>query len=43
MKAFIDISSDKIGIYGLGNPIFLDRNGVELEIGKVLVELNEKY
>jgi len=26
MKVFIDISSDRIAIYGLDNPIFLDRN-----------------
>lgn len=43
MKVFIDISSDKIGIYGLGNPIFLDRNWVEIEIGKELVKLDREY
>ena len=43
MKIFIDISSDKIGIYWLDNPVFLDRNGVEIEIGKILVELDKKY
>lgn len=43
MKVFIDISSDRIAIYGLDNPIFLDRNWVEIEIGKVLVELDKKY
>jgi hypothetical protein len=43
MKVFINISSDRIWIYGLDNPIFLDRNWVEIEIGKKLVELNKKY
>ena len=43
MKVFIDISSDKIGIYGLGNPIFLNRNWVETEIGKELVKLDREY
>ena len=43
MKVFIDISSDKIGIYGLWNPIFLDRNWVEIEIGKELINLDREY
>lgn len=43
MKVFIDISSDRIGIYGLWNPIFLDRNWVEIEIGKKLVKLDREY
>lgn len=43
MKVFIDISSDKIGIYGLWNPIFLNRNWVEIEIGKKLVKLDREY
>lgn len=43
MKVFIDISSDRIGIYGLWNPIFLDRNWVEIEIGEKLVKLDREY
>jgi hypothetical protein len=43
MNVFIDISSDRIGIYGLDNPIFLDRNWVEIEIWKILVELDRKH
>ena len=42
MQRVIDISSDKIAIYGTETPIFLDRNGVDLEIGKLLVELDQK-
>jgi len=43
MRIFIDISSDKIWICGLEKPIFLDRNGVEVEIGNILVELDKRY
>ena len=42
MQRVIDISSDKIAIYGTETPIFLDRNGVDLELGKLLVELDQK-
>ncbi len=43
MKVFIDISADKIAIYTPDGPIFLDRNWVENEVGKELVELDKKY
>ena len=42
MQRAIDISSDKIAIYGTETTIFLDRNGVDLELGKLLVELDQK-
>jgi hypothetical protein len=43
MKAFIDISSDKIAISTPDGTVFLDRNWVENEIGKSLIELDKKY
>ncbi len=42
MQKIIDISSDKIAIYGSSETLFLERNGVDLELGKVLVELDQK-
>lgn len=33
----IQISADKIAIFGAGEVQFLDRNGVDLEIGKALI------
>ena len=42
MQKMIDISSDKIAIYGSSETLFLERNGVDLELGKVLVELDQK-
>lgn len=42
MQTILDISSDKIAIHGSEMPIFLERNGVDLELGKVLVELDQK-
>ena len=42
MKISIDISSDKIRIFGLDHPIFLERTGVDVELGKVLVNLDKK-
>lgn len=42
MQRIIDISSDKIAIYGSSETLFLERNGVDLELGKVLVELDQK-
>lgn len=42
MKISIDISSDKIRIFGLDHPIFLERTGVDVELGKVLVNLDKE-
>ena len=42
MKISIDISSDKIRIFGLEHPIFLERTGVDVELGKVLVNLDKE-
>ena len=42
MKVSIDISSDKIRIFGLDHPIFLERTGVDVELGKVLVNLDKE-
>lgn len=42
MQRIIDISSDKIAIYGRQEALFLERNGVDLELGKILVELDQK-
>lgn len=42
MKISIDISSDKIRIFGLDHPIFLERTGVDVELGKVLVKLDKE-
>ena len=43
MKSFIDISSDKIGIYGLDSPRFLEKKDVDKEIGKIIVDLDREY
>lgn len=43
MKTLINISADKIAIFGFGDPVFLERNGVDMQIGKVLVALDRKY
>jgi len=43
MRTFIDISSDKIGIYWLGEPIFLEKTDVDIKIGEKLVELDRKF
>lgn len=43
MKSFIDISSDKIGIYGLDSPRFLEKKEVDKEIGKIIVDLDREY
>ena len=42
MKISIDISSDKIRIFGLDHSIFLERTGVDVELGKVLVNLDKE-
>lgn len=42
MYSVVDISSDKIAIYGKEQPIFLERNGVDVELGKILVERDKK-
>lgn len=42
MKISIDISSDRIRIFGLDHPIFLERTGVDVELGKVLVNLDKE-
>lgn len=43
MKAFIDISADKIGIYWLWAPFFMERTGVDIHLWKKLVELDREY
>lgn len=43
MKIFIDISSDKIGIYGTWDPFFLERNDVDKQLWKILVEKDKEY
>lgn len=42
MLSSFDISSDKIAIAHAGAHLFLERNGVDLELGKVLIELDRK-
>ena len=43
MRSFIDISSDKIGIYWLDSPRFLEKKDVDKEIGKIIVDLDREY
>lgn len=38
----VNISADKIAIFGLKEPVFLERNGVDVEIGRVLIELDRQ-
>jgi len=42
MKWIVDISSDKIALYGAEEPIFLERNGVDVELWKTLVERDRR-
>lgn len=42
MNTVINISADKIAFFRAGKVDFLDRNGVDLEIGKKLAELNQE-
>ncbi|MBB1543800.1 MAG: hypothetical protein HG456_003475 [candidate division SR1 bacterium] len=42
MKSVVNISSDQIAIWHLGEMRKLERNGVDREIGKVLVELDRE-
>ncbi len=42
MKWIVDISSDKIALYGAEDPIFLERNGVDVELWKTLVERDRR-
>jgi hypothetical protein len=42
MKSVVNISSDQIAIWHLGGMRKLERNGVDREIGKVLVELDRE-
>lgn len=43
MKSVVNISSDQIAIWHLGEMRKLERNGVDREIGKVLVELDREW
>ena len=42
MKSVVNISTDQIAIWHLGEMRKLERNGVDREIGKVLVELDRE-
>lgn len=43
MKTVINISADKIAFFRAGKVDFLDRNGVDLEIGKKLVKIDQEH
>lgn len=42
MKIIVDISADKIALYGNWVSIFLERNDVDIQLGKTLVTLDKK-
>lgn len=42
MKTVVNISADKIAFFRGGNVDFLERSGVDVEIGKMLVEKNRE-
>ncbi|MDR3168215.1 MAG: hypothetical protein LBU27_00155 [Candidatus Peribacteria bacterium] len=40
---YLDISSDKVYLSCDGEEFFLERNGIENELGKVLVQRRKKF
>lgn len=43
MKVSIDISADKIALYEQEQVLFLERNGVDVELGKMLVQQDREH
>lgn len=43
MRRILDISSDKIALYGNEAPVYLEREGVDVQLGAVLVAEDKQF